>query len=140
MMNPLEILAEWELAKARRIVEAASLAFGVPVERIYARTRLRPIVDARHAAASALVDYAGMGVVLAGIVLGGRDHATIINSRIRTSQLLETDAHFRERYEAMLALMGNPERTDRPATYGEMLDALSGDGAAGEPQIGGGGR
>lgn len=61
----------------RRIIAVACLMFGITLDELCGRQRLRPIVDARQYAAVRMRQELAMSTIRIGWALGGRDHSTI---------------------------------------------------------------
>ena len=78
-------------------LDAVSKTFGVSIDDILGRTRVRRIAEARHAYFSIMRNVSRMSFVDIGSIMD-RDHSTVIHSCNTVSNLLETDWTFKELY------------------------------------------
>jgi chromosomal replication initiator protein len=73
------------------LLEAISSHFGISLQALAAKTRARPIAEARHAAMYLLRNDAQLTLKEIGFLLGHRDHATVIHGVKKVSRLAATD-------------------------------------------------
>lgn len=61
------------------IIKHMAFKHGLPVSAIYGKGRSKPVVIARHEAMYRMRSQLGYSFPLIGKILGGRDHATVLN-------------------------------------------------------------
>lgn len=67
------------------------------------KSRERSLSDARHLFSYVLMDmYPKMSFAVIGDITGGRTHASVINSKTRVKNLLDTDDFIRSTYNAII--------------------------------------
>ena len=74
----------------RTTMNACAEMFGTTVRDIVGPSRVANIVSARHSCAWLLYKHLSMSNAAIGAVLGGRDHATVINARKQVNRLIDT--------------------------------------------------
>jgi chromosomal replication initiation ATPase DnaA len=84
------------------LAERAAILFDTTAKDILGRAKFTHIMRARHAVAYAAV-ASGRGLCEAGRHLGGRDHTTIDNSRMRVAEFVKRDPEYRANVEALVA-------------------------------------
>lgn len=84
------------------IMQIVSDKFNVNIGDIKSKSRKREYVYARHAAAFYLYWYANQTLTGTGRKLGGRDHATVLNSHEAYRNLIETDPFYETMHEEIL--------------------------------------
>jgi chromosomal replication initiation ATPase DnaA len=87
---------------ARRILLAVSREFGMPVERIVAKSNEAKYCLPRFVAIGLMLEATNLSLPAIGKWLGGRDHSTVINGRRRIEALLESES-FRNRFDQIKA-------------------------------------
>ena len=75
--------------------------FGVDMKSINSKSRKREIVLARQAAMHLCKKFTTQSVSRIGMIVGGRDHATVLHALKNVEDLLETDADFKKKYETV---------------------------------------
>jgi chromosomal replication initiator protein len=68
-----------EPADPHALLEAVSAIHGVPLQALAGKSRARPIAEARHVAMYLLREDAGLALKQVGLLLGHRDHSTVIH-------------------------------------------------------------
>ncbi len=74
------------------ILQAVSSYFGVPVAAITGKSRAKPIAEARHVAMYLLREDADLALKQVGLILGHRDHSTIIHGVQKITRSIAADA------------------------------------------------
>lgn len=82
-------------------LDAVSKVFGVPIPDIMGRSRVRRVVEARHAYMSIMRNSTRMSLADIGSIMD-RDHSTVIHSCRTAKNLIETDWIFKETYRFAL--------------------------------------
>lgn len=88
-----------------RIVQFASVAFGVSDGAILGPTRSERICKARFAIAWVAQEGFGLSSVAIGRALGDRDHSTVLAAIKRANAWREADPDYREVTDGLLALV-----------------------------------
>lgn len=78
-----------------QIIQICADLFGVQVKDIKCITRKHPIVFARHAACYYMKNFLKITLKEIGNELGGKDHATIINSIREWTDMMDSDDKYR---------------------------------------------
>lgn len=98
-----------------RIVEFASVAFGVSDGAILGPTRSGRACRARFAIAWVAREAFGLSTPAIGRALGDRDHSTVLNAQRRCEEIREQDEDYRELTDRLLALVIPKERDSEEA-------------------------
>jgi chromosomal replication initiator protein len=72
-------------------MDAVSSYFGVSTQALAGKSRSRPIAEARHVAMYLLREDAQLALKQVGLILGRRDHSTVIHGVQKITRLLATD-------------------------------------------------
>jgi chromosomal replication initiator protein len=80
-----------EPADPHALLEAVSACHGVPLQALAGKSRARPIAEARHVAMYLLREDAGLALKQVGLLLGHRDHSTVIHGVQKISKALSND-------------------------------------------------
>jgi chromosomal replication initiator protein len=75
----------------QRLMDAVSSYFGVSTQALAGKSRSRPIAEARHVAMYLLREDAQLALKQVGLILGRRDHSTVIHGVQKITRLLATD-------------------------------------------------
>lgn len=94
---------EQKVITCEAILASVISTFGVDMKSINSKSRKREIVWARQAAMSLCKKHTTQSVSRIGQVVGNRDHATVLHALKNVEDLLESDAEFREKYNAAQA-------------------------------------
>jgi len=73
------------------LLQAVSCYYGVPLQALAGKSRARPIAEARHTAMYLLREDAQLALKQVGLLLGHRDHSTVIHGVQKVSRALSTD-------------------------------------------------
>ena len=73
--------------------------FGVDLKSINSKSRKKEIVQARQAAMHLCKRHTTQSVVRIGTIVGNRDHATVLHAIKSVDDMLDTDEHFRAKYQ-----------------------------------------
>ena len=73
------------------LLAAVSACHGVPVQALAGKSRARPIAEARHIAMYLLREDAGLALKQVGLLLGHRDHSTVIHGVQKITKVLLSD-------------------------------------------------
>jgi chromosomal replication initiator protein len=73
------------------LLAAVSACHGVPVQALAGKSRARPIAEARHVAMYLLREDAGLALKQVGLLLGHRDHSTVIHGVQKITKVLLSD-------------------------------------------------
>lgn len=87
------------------VVKKTCAAYGVPVEKVFTKTRKREIIFARSVIRKFLKDKTTWILATIGFHTGGQDHATVLNSIKTFNELYETDKKFKEKYELLKSVI-----------------------------------
>jgi chromosomal replication initiator protein len=87
------------------ILQAVSTYFNIPVPALTGKSRAKPIVEARHAAMYLLREDADLALKQVGLILGKRDHSTIIHGCQKISKALLTDPRLAAQLAELRALV-----------------------------------
>jgi len=91
------------------VVETVAASFGIPTERLLGRDRSRQIALPRQVAMYLLREDANLSLPQIGLVLGGRDHTTVMYGCGKIADLLERDHRLRRKVlEIRERLYGQP--------------------------------
>jgi chromosomal replication initiator protein len=83
------------------ITELVCSHYNVSALKLKSMSRKRELVDARHMAIYLMLTYTKLSQKSIGLLFGGRDHATIINSKKVTKNLIDTDRIIKGNYEIL---------------------------------------
>ena len=83
------------------LLERAAYFTDVPVEKITGKTRSAPVADVRHMIAEILYSDGRYSLKGIGIILGKRDHTTIVHARRKVKNLLFSDREFKNKFETL---------------------------------------
>ena len=86
------------------LVKAVSSYLNIPCAALSGKSRARPIAEARHVAMYLLREDAHLPLKQVGLLLGQRDHSTVIHAVQKISRRLATDPHFALQIAALRAL------------------------------------
>lgn len=84
------------------IIEATATEFGIPAAQLTSQTRRKNVAEPRHAAMYLARQLTDNSLHTIGLSFG-RDYSTVIHSLKRAEQMIETDAAFGARIEALRA-------------------------------------
>jgi chromosomal replication initiator protein len=73
------------------LLQAVSSYFGIPIPTLAGKSRARPIAEARHTAMYLLREDAQLALKQVGLLLGHRDHSTVIHGVQKVSRSLASD-------------------------------------------------
>jgi chromosomal replication initiator protein len=73
------------------LLQAVSAYFGISLQALAGKSRARPIAEARHTAMYLLREDAQLALKQVGLLLGHRDHSTVIHGVQKVSRALSTD-------------------------------------------------
>jgi chromosomal replication initiator protein len=85
------------------IINAVLADFGVDQKQLHSKSRKREIVLARQAAMYLCKKHTTQSVSRIGMVIGNRDHATVLHAIKNVDNLLATDAEFKAKFDAVEA-------------------------------------
>jgi chromosomal replication initiator protein len=85
------------------VIPAACAVLRLSEDEVKGRGRQSEIIDARVVAAHYLVRVLNLSFALAGRMMGGRDHSTILNSVRNHDKWIENNKPYREKYCAVVA-------------------------------------
>ncbi len=86
-------------------MRAVCNSFDVDLDEMKSKSRLQTLAFARHAYCSMVRKFTRLTLKEIGQTLGGRDHATVVNSCRVSDNLLEYDDVYRQMYEEALDLL-----------------------------------
>ena len=95
------IKIEAKVITCENILNLVIGTFGVDMKSINSKSRKREIVLARQAAMHLCKKFTTQSVSRIGMIVGGRDHATVLHALKNVEDLLETDADFKKKYETV---------------------------------------
>jgi chromosomal replication initiator protein len=78
-------------ADPQSLLKATSSYFNIPVPALAGKSRAKPIAEARHVAMYLLREDADLALKQVGLLLGHRDHSTVIHGVQKVTRLLQTD-------------------------------------------------
>lgn len=78
-------------ADPHAITRAVSHYFGVPLQALSGKSRAKPIAEARHVAMYLLREDGELALKQVGLLLGHRDHSTVIHGVQKIAQMLISD-------------------------------------------------
>ena len=81
-------------ADPHAIMRAVSSYFGVPVQALAGKSRAKPIAEARHVAMYLLREDGELALKQVGLLLGHRDHSTVIHGVQKVARSLVADPRF----------------------------------------------
>jgi len=87
------------------IIEATAAEFGIPAPQLTSQTRRKNVAEPRHAAMYLARHLTDNSLHTIGLSFG-RDYSTVIHSLKRAEQMIETDALFATRIDALRARLG----------------------------------
>lgn len=87
------------------IIEATATEFGIPAAQLTSQTRRKNVAEPRHAAMYLARHLTDNSLHTIGLSFG-RDYSTVIHSLKRAEQMIESDAAFGARIEALRARLG----------------------------------
>jgi len=73
------------------LLEAVSVYYGIPMPALTGKSRARPIAEARHTAMYLLREDAQLALKQVGLLLGHRDHSTVIHGVQKLTKALASD-------------------------------------------------
>jgi chromosomal replication initiator protein len=76
------------------LLHAVSAYYGVPLQALAGKSRARPIAEARHTAMYLLREDAQLALKQVGLLLGHRDHSTVIHGVQKVTNALASDPRF----------------------------------------------
>jgi chromosomal replication initiator protein len=82
-----------EPADPHALLQEVSTYFGISLQALASKSRARPIAEARHVAMYLLREDAQLALKQVGLLLGHRDHSTVIHGVQKIANLLDTDPH-----------------------------------------------
>lgn len=94
------VRTEQRVITCEAIISVCQQVFGIDQKTFNSKSRKRELVLARQSAMALCKKYTSQSVSRIGMLIGGRDHATVLHALKSVENLLETDADFRSRYEA----------------------------------------
>lgn len=97
------IKIEQKVITCENIIQLVLSEFGVDARTFNSKTRKREIVWARQAAMHLCKRYTTQSVSRIGMLIGGRDHATVLHAIENVDNLLSTDDEFKKKYDAVEA-------------------------------------
>lgn len=77
--------------------------FGIDLKQLHSKSRKREIVMARQAAMYLCKKYTTQSVSRIGVVIGNRDHATVLHAIKNVENLLATDTEFKSKFDTVEA-------------------------------------
>lgn len=92
---------ESKVITCENILNLVVQTFGVDMKSINSKSRKKEIVQARQAAMHLCHEHTTQSIVRIGTIVGGRDHATVLSALKKVQDMLQTDANFRTKYEAI---------------------------------------
>ncbi len=103
---------------------ATEARFEVSIALMEAKTRKREVVIARQAAMAIMLELVpGVSLKYIGSEFGGRDHSTVIHSRLSVSNMIDTDKIFRIAFTDVLGSCKLKIDTEEAKAEKERLDA-----------------
>lgn len=88
----------------RQLRRKCAEAFGIEEHRMIGGNRARDVITPRHATCYVLrVSFPDLSLPRIGMMMGGRDHSTIIHGIRRVEALMERDPVLRAKVEALIA-------------------------------------
>jgi len=78
-------------ADPQAILKAVSQYFGIPIPALAGKSRAKPIAEARHVAMYLLREDGDLALKQVGLLLGHRDHSTVIHGVQKIAQALISD-------------------------------------------------
>jgi len=81
-------------AEPDAVLQAVSDQYGVPIQALAGKSRARPIAEARHTAMFLLREDSGLALKQIGLLLGHRDHSTVIHGIQKVTRTLSLDPRF----------------------------------------------
>lgn len=97
------IKIEAKVITCENILNLVIGTFGVDMKSINSKSRKREIVLARQAAMHLCKKFTTQSVSRIGMIVGGRDHATVLHALKNVEDLLSTDVDFKKKYESVEA-------------------------------------
>lgn len=112
-----EMTGDWIEQEWRQCRNDVARAFGIPPTRLVGRSRRKPVVRARHAAAWVLRVRFGISSILIAQMMGSRDHSTILYSWRSAEITRERDRTYRAMTDALAAgiVPSRPIHVEAPA-------------------------
>ena len=93
--------AKTDSEKVERILWVICGLSGLTKEQLMARSRKRELMEYRQMAGYLMCMHTGLTLKAIGYHLGNRDHSTVIHARDTVSDLLETNAEFRNKFKTI---------------------------------------
>ena len=93
------IKIEQKVITCENIIQIVQSKFGIDSKTFNSKTRKREVVYARQTAMHLCNKYTTQSLTRIGVIVGGRDHATVLHALKSIDNLLETDKDFKEKYE-----------------------------------------
>jgi len=87
----------------RLVLSTVAKWYGVSINDIKGKSRRREHVVPRHTVCSLLKSYAGCTLKQIGVMIGNRDHATVINSLQVHDNLLFTEPSYKRLYDLIVS-------------------------------------
>ena len=78
-------------AEPNAVLQAVSDQYGIPIPALAGKSRARPIAEARHTAMFLLREDSGLALKQIGLLLGHRDHSTVIHGIQKVTRTLSLD-------------------------------------------------
>lgn len=94
---------EQKVITCENVIQLVLGQFGVDAKTFNSKTRKREIVLARQAAMHLCKRHTTQSVSRIGMLIGGRDHATVLHAISNVDDLLKTDEDFKKKYDAVEA-------------------------------------
>lgn len=92
---------EQRVITCENVLQLVTNTFGIDMKSINSKSRKREIVLARQAAMHLCKEYTTQSISRIGMIVGGRDHATVLHAIKNVQALLQTDKEFKSKYEAV---------------------------------------
>lgn len=94
---------EQKVITCENIIQLVLGTFSVDMKSLNSKSRKREIVLARQCAMFLCKKHTTQSVSRIGMVVGGRDHATVLHALKNVENLLETDADFKQKFDMVEA-------------------------------------
>ena len=107
-------------ADMHKILQCCAMVFEIDVEDMVSPCRKQQFALARHAFCKIARDRTSETYESIGRFLSGRDHATVVNSRRRAGDLVETYPWFRDKYNLCVSLLSKAQTEKEEMTLADM--------------------
>lgn len=97
------IKIEQKVITCENIIQMVQNTFGIDNKTFNSKTRKREVVFARQAAMHLCKRFTTQSVSRIGMLIGKRDHATVLHALKSVDELLATDTDFTEKYNQVVA-------------------------------------